>query len=309
MRNSFVKQVMIDMKKDKNIFFLTGDLGFNALEPIRDSFPDRFINIGVAEANMIGVASGLALTGKKVIVYSIASFISLRCFEQIRTDVCYHNLDVKIFGAGGGYNYASHGITHHTVEDLAIMRALPNMKVMAPAYAWEAEGATKSALDCSGPTYMRLGKSPPTHYQKNTWKFKMGRGFEIKKGDNIVLICTGNVLDMTLDTAYEIEKKIKLTVSVISMPSIKPFDKKLILSKAKNTKGLFTIEEHSIYGGLGGAISEFFMETKIKPKVFKRFGIPDKFLKDVGNRDYLLKKAGLEKTLISKEIIKLLRQN
>ncbi len=134
MRNDFVKQLHKEMEKNPDIIFITGDLGFNALEPLQKAFPDRFINAGIAEANMIGVASGLALTGKKVIVYSIASFATMRCYEQIRTDVCYHNLDVKIVGTGGGFNYATHGVTHHTIEDTAIMNVLPNMTVLHPTY-------------------------------------------------------------------------------------------------------------------------------------------------------------------------------
>lgn len=309
MRNSFVKQVLIEMKKDKNIFFLTGDLGFNALEPIRDSFPDRFINVGIAEANMIGVASGLAMTGKKVIVYSIASFISLRCFEQIRTDVCYHNLDVKIFGAGGGYNYASHGVTHHTVEDLAIMRALPEMTVMNPAYVWEAEGATRTAIQSKGPTYMRLGKSPAEHFEQKKWKFEVGKGYEVKKGEDIILISTGNILEIVYGAGQIIEQKTGKTVSVISMPTIKPIDKKLILSKAKNAQSIFTFEEHSKIGGLGGSVSEFLIESGLQPKIFKRFGLPDNFIKSVGNRPFLLKKVGLDKNSISKTIISLLKKH
>ncbi len=309
MRNSFVKQTLLEMKRDKNIFFLTGDLGFNALEPIRDAFPDRFINAGIAEANMVGVASGLALMGKTVIVYSIASFLTLRCFEQIRTDVCYHNLNVKFFGAGGGYNYPSHGVTHHTVEDLAIMRSLPNMKVMNPAYAWEAEGATREALRVKGPTYMRLGKSPTEHYEKSRWKFEIGKGFEIKKGVDIVLISTGNILDVIVDSSKAIEKILGKTVSVISMPSIKPFNKKLILSKVKNAQAVFTFEEHSTIGGLGGTISEFLMESKIRPKIFKIFGLPDRFVKDVGGRNFMLGKVGLDVKSITKNVTLIYRKN
>ena len=303
MRNSFVKQTMLEMKKDKNIFFLTGDLGFNALEPIRDAFPERFINVGIAEANMIGVASGLALTGKKVIVYSIASFVSLRCLEQIRTDVCYHNLDVKIFGAGGGYNYASHGVTHHTVEDLAIMRALPGMTVLNPAYVWEAEGATKTAITIKGPTYMRLGKSPVEHFEKPNWEFEIGKGYEIKKGNEIILISTGNILEIINEAGKRIERKTGKTVSVISMPSLKPIDKKLILSKSKNAEAIFTFEEHGKIGGLGGAVAELLMESGQTPKVFKIFGLPDYFVKNVGERPFLLKKVGLDVESIVKNVV------
>src|SRR3990167_8527425 len=160
MRRDFVTQVLIEMERDPSIVFLTGDLGFNALEKIKERFPDRFLNVGIAEQHMVGMASGLALEGKKVIVYSIASFATMRPYEQIRDDVCYHNLDVKIVGTGGGYNYATHGTTHHTIEDFAIMRVLPHMRVLAPAYSWEAREATKTMMRAKGPFYMRLGKGP-----------------------------------------------------------------------------------------------------------------------------------------------------
>ena len=151
------------MEQNPNIVFLTADLGFNALEGIKDKFPERFINVGIAEQHLIGMAAGLALEGKKVIAYSIASFSSMRPYEQIRTDVCYHNLDVKIIGAGGGVNYASHGITHHTLEDLAIMSVLPNMKILSPAYSWEATEATKADADTT---------TKPT--RKGWWQKKLG---------------------------------------------------------------------------------------------------------------------------------------
>ncbi|MBI2482134.1 MAG: hypothetical protein HYV76_01030 [Candidatus Vogelbacteria bacterium] len=302
MRHDFVKQVLVEMKKNPNIFFLTADLGFNALESIRDKFPDRFINVGVAEANMIGVATGLALNGKTVITYSIASFLTLRCFEQIRTDVCYHNLNVKLFGAGGGYNYATHGVTHHTVEDIAIMRALPNMQVMCPAYSWEAAGATKAALTTPGPTYMRLSKNPGTDFSQSKWQFKIGQGYEIKPGQDIVMISTGNILDLAIATAEKVESVLKKKVSVISMPSVKPLDHKLILTKTKKARAIFTIEEHSLIGGLGGAVAELLLSSLIRPKLFKSFGLPDHFIKNVGNRDYLLDQAGLSANNLSKQI-------
>jgi transketolase len=308
MRHSFTKEVVSQMEKDKDIFFLTGDLGFNALEPIRDAYPDRFINVGVAEQNMIGVAAGLALTGKKVIAYTIASFLSLRGYEQIRNDVCYHNLDVKLFGPGGGFNYATHGITHHTIEDISIMRTLPNMKVFCPAYAWEAAGATKAALDCAGPTFMRLGLSPKEDYSGKNWKFVIGKGYEIKKGKDIILISTGNLLDVALSTAELIEAKTKFKVSVISMPTVKPLDSSIIKRKAGVTKGVFTIEEHSIIGGLGSAVGEILMQMDKAPKVFKSFGIPDEFIKDVGNRNHLLKVVGLDASSMSRKIISLLEK-
>ena len=302
MRRDFIAQVQIEMEQNKDIMFLTGDLGFNALEPIKEKFPKRFINVGIAESHMVGMAAGLALEGKKVIAYSIASFATMRPYEQIRTGVCYDNLDVKIVGTGGGFNYPSHGVTHHTVEDIAIMNVLPNMTVYSPAYSWEAREAAKAMLNSSGPAYIRLGKSPETDYSKPSFRFQSGKGHVIKNGADIVLISTGNVLDVAMQTAFLLEEKSGLSVCVISMPSIKPFDKKLLLNKAKTAKAIFTIEEHSTIGGLGSIVSNILLHEGVAPVKFHAFGFPDTFATLVGDRDYLLRSVGIAPDLIAKKI-------
>lgn len=307
MRRDFVTQVLLEMGRDSSIVFLTGDLGFNALEKIRERFPDRFLNVGIAEQHLVGMASGLALEGKKVIVYSIASFATMRPYEQIRNDVCYQNLDVKIVGTGGGYNYASHGVTHHTVEDVAIMNVLPHMQVLCPGYSWEAREATKAMLRHAGPVYIRFGKSPGIAYEKRHFNFALGKGFVVREGRDIVLVSTGNVLDVAQATAELIERKHKLSVCVLSMPSIKPFDEKLLLAHARNAKGIFTIEEHSTTGGLGAIVSVALFAHGIDGRKFRAFGFaPESFLKDVGDRNYLLKKAGLEPKALVRGILRTL---
>jgi len=299
--------MLVEMERDRSIIFLTADLGFNALEPIRENFPDRFLNIGIAEATMVGVAAGLALEGKKVIAYSIASFASMRPFEQIRTDVCYHNLDVKIVGTGGGFNYAHHGVTHHTVEDVAIMRALPNMTVITPAYSWEALEATKAMMKQKGPAYLRLGKNPPLDYSKKEFSFKVGRGFVIKEGTDILLISTGNVLDCALETAHRLEEEKIGNVAVVSMPSVKPFDEEMVLDRAKTARVICTIEEHSVIGGLGSAVASLLVASSNPKKSFHAFGFPDRFIKSVGDRNYLLREAGLHPEAMVEKIKTLLK--
>jgi len=293
------------MERNKNIIFLTGDLGYNALEPIQKTFPERFINVGIAEGNMLGLAAGLALSGKKVIAYSIASFLTMRPYEQIRSDICYDNLDVKLFGPGGGFNYPTHGHTHHTIEDVAIMNVLPNMKVVCPAYSWEAREATRTLIRHSGPTYMRLSKSPGVNYEKAGWKFELGKSYHIRNGKDVVLISTGNILDVVMATANLIEKKSGKKVGVISMPSLKPIDDKLIKHLAKTCSLICTLEEHSIIGGLGSIVSNILSQSQCASRL-KVFGIPDRFIKDVGSRDYLLAKIGLEPKTLSAKIIRLL---
>ena len=307
MRNDFAKQVLVEMDRDQSIYFLTADLGYNALEAVEHAFPKRFINVGISEQHMIGMATGLALEGKKVIAYSIASFATMRPYEMIRDDVCYHNLDVKIIGVGGGYNYATHGVTHHTIEDLAIMRVLPHMKVLAPGYSWEAREATKALMRDKGPAYIRLGKSPGTLYEKKDFKFKIGKGYVIKEGTDIVLISTGNVLDLAMSTSSLLEKQ-GLHVGVISMPTIKPLDTGLITRLAKKANAVFTIEEHSAVGGLGSAVKEALWDASI-PVRFHAFGLPaDIFNKAVGDRDHLLKKVGIDGPQIAKKIMRTIKK-
>jgi transketolase len=308
MRRDFVKQMLIEMEQNPNIIFLTGDLGFNALEPIKEKFPDRFVNVGIAEQHMVGMAAGLALEGKKVIVYSIASFSSLRPYEQIRTDVCYHDLDVKIIGVGGGVNYATHGITHHTIEDIAIMNVLPNMKVFAPGYSWEATEVTKALMNTPGPAYVRLGLSPGVDYSKPHFKFVQGKGYVVREGKDILLISTGNILNIVIEKAQLLEKALGKSVCVISMPSLKPLDEELILKHAKDAEGIFTIEEHSVIGGLGSLVGVLLWKHGIPKKKFHSFGFPDQFVKDVGDRNYLLGVVGIEANALAKKVVEIMKK-
>ena len=305
MRRDFVEQVLIEMRQNPSIVFLTADLGFNALEKIKEAFPERFLNVGIAEQHMVGMAAGLALEGKKVIAYSIASFATMRPYEQIRDDVCYHNLDVKIVGTGGGYNYATHGVTHHTVEDVAIMNVLPHMKVLVPGYGWEAREATKAVLRDTGPAYLRLGKSPGAAFEKEGFAFSFGKGFVVREGSDVVLVSTGNLLDVVMDTAALLAKKHKLSVCVLSMPSIKPFDADLLVKHARDAKGIFTIEEHSTTGGLGAIAAASLFAQGIDGRKFRSFGFPpESFSKEVGDRDYLLAHVGLTPVQLVRSIMR-----
>jgi transketolase len=303
MRNDFLKQVMIEMERRPDLFFLTGDLGFHVLEPLQEKFGERFINAGVAEQNMMGLAAGLAMTGKQVIAYSIATFATMRCFEQIRDDLCYHNLNVKIVGIGGGFNYGYLGITHHAVEDIAIMRALPNMKVVCPAYGWEAAEATRALLADSGPVYLRLGRNLGIDFYRPAFSFALGKGFVIKEGHDIILISTSNILAVAAVAAKILEEKLSKSVAVISMPTVKPLDRQLILAIAESAEAIFTIEEHNIIGGLGSAVSEVLAASALPKKIFHAFGIPDKFIEAVGKREYLCSLAGLDADQISQAIL------
>ena len=182
MRTAFIKTLTELAKKDKSIYLLTGDLGFSVFEEFKKKFPDRFINCGVAEQNMMGVAAGLAMNRKKVVVYSIIPFVTMRCFEQVRNDVCLQNLDVKIVGVGGGMSYGQQGLTHHAIDDIAVMRSLLNIRIIVPADPIETELAVKSMLKINGPVYLRLEKSEEENIHSKPFNYKIGEIYEIKKG-------------------------------------------------------------------------------------------------------------------------------
>ncbi|MDP2684401.1 MAG: transketolase C-terminal domain-containing protein [bacterium] len=302
MRNTFVKQLIERARSDKDLYLLTADLGYKAFENFRDEFPDRFINAGVAEANMIGVAAGLALTGKKVCVYSIIPFLTLRCLEQIRNNICHHNLNVNIVGIGGGFNYGNQGCSHHTIEDVAVMRALPNMTVLCPGDRVEADLAVRAMFDHDGPTYIRLGiAGKKTVYDKKP-EFVLGRGLLVRDGIDLTLISTGNIIDTVLDVADILEQN-GLRPRIISMPCLKPIDKRIILRSALETGKIYTIEENSEIGGLGSTVSDLLVQTSVGVK-FKKFALADKCHIDIGSHQYLKEKKGLGAEYIAGEILK-----
>lgn len=307
MRNTFVKTLTKLASRNKNIYLMTGDLGFSALEPFIQQCPKQFINIGVAEQDLMGASAGMALSGKIVYAYSIVTFVSMRALEQIRNDVCYQNLPVRIIGVGGGFSYGSQGSTHHGIEDIAIMRALPNMTVVWPSDPKEVVGIVKFSEKYKGPMYIRLGKAGEPIIKKNNFRFELGGGYLIRGGSDCVIFSAGPILINALKAADLLKEK-KISCRVISMPSIKPIDKSIILKAARETKAIISLEEHNIIGGLGSAISEALAESGFFKKIrFKRLGIPDEFPNVVGSQDYLRDLYGLSPKKIANKIIGLLR--
>ena len=249
MRTAFIETLLELAEQDDRIWLLTGDLGFSVLEPFAKCFSDRFVNMGVAEQNMTGVAAGLALEGKIVFTYSIANFPVMRCLEQIRNDVCYHNLNIKIVAVGGGLAYGSAGYTHHAIEDLAVMRAMPNMTVIAPGDPVEAGLATRAIKELDGPGYLRLGKARETYVYKTPPLFKIGEAITVREGNDITLISTGGILSEVLSAAEQLAPKFQ--ARVLSMPTVEPLDQDAVRKAAAETKLIVTVEEHSKIGGLG----------------------------------------------------------
>jgi transketolase len=292
LRAAFISGLIEKAKEDENIFLLAADVGYRLVEPFAHQFPKRFINVGIAEQNMIGIAVGLALSDKTVFTYSIANFPTMRCLEQIRNDVCYHNANVKIVSSGGGLIYGSLGSTHHVTEDLAIMRALPNMTVVAPGDPREAALATREIAHSRSPCYFRLGRTGDPEVHRVEPAFKIGKAIKIRDGGDITLIACGGILYNVVQAAERLAEQ-GIESSVLSMHTVKPLDKAAVLSAAKETGAIITFEEHSIIGGLGSAVAEVLSEAENQTLLFMRMGIPDEFSSRVGHRDYLLEDYSL----------------
>ena len=259
MRLAFIETLCELAEQDKNIWLLTGDLGYTVLERFAERFPDRYINMGVAEQNMMGVAAGLALCGKVVFTYSIANFSTMRCLEQIRNDVCYHNLNVKIVAVGGGLAYGAAGYTHHAVEDFAVMRAMPNMTVVAPGDPVEVRLATRAIVDWPGPCYLRLGKGGESVVHQSLPNFQVGKATLVREGTDITVISTGAMLQTGVESADRLAEQ-GILARVLSMHTLYPLDKAAILQALRDTGKIITVEEHSL-GGLGSAVAEVLAEA------------------------------------------------
>jgi transketolase len=255
MRTAFIDTLSALAETDDRIWLLCADLGYSVLEGFAQKFPDRYVNVGVAEQNMAGIAAGLAMSGKIVFLYSIANFPTLRCLEQIRNDICYHNCNVNIVAIGGGLTYASLGYSHHGVEDIAILKSLPNMTVIAPGDPIETKLAVTAMVNHPSPCYLRLGKAGEPIVHQEIPDFVLGKAITLRKGSDIALISTGGMLDTTVKVADELAR-IGYHAQVISMPTVKPLDETAILEAIHNNSGrIVTLEEHGM-GGLGSSVAE-----------------------------------------------------
>jgi transketolase len=292
MRTAFFRALTEAAERDQRINLIVGDLGFGVVESFAKRFPKRFLNAGVAEQNMTGVAAGMALSGKIVFTYSIANFPILRCLEQVRNDICYHNANVKIVAVGGGLAYGSLGATHHATEDLAILRSLPRMAVIAPGDPVEAEEATRALVAHNGPCYLRLGRAGEAKVHRGEIDFQLGRAIQLRDGKDFTLISTGGLLETAVQVAEMLDRA-GLYGCVLSMHTVKPLDENAVLAAARETNAVFTLEEHSVVGGLGGAVAEFLAESCEKPVAFKKFGLPSAFCSVAGTQEYLRALHGL----------------
>ena len=291
MRNAFADELTQLTPHDQRIVLLSGDIGNKLFDKFKDVSGSRFYNCGIAEGNMMSVAAGMALSGLRPFVYTITPFTTTRCFEQIRVDVCYHKAPVVIVGTGSGLSYAKLGPTHHSLEDMAIMRTLPGMRVLAPCDATELRLAMRAVLEDNGPAYIRIGKKGEANIHATLPKFKIGEAIIVRPGDDVALLCAGNMMSETLQAA-DILRENGISAEVVSFHTVKPIDEIYLQSAAARFKLLITVEEHSRIGGFGSAVSEWrsFTNCDIQQIIL---GTDDEFMHEVGSQSYARKKYGL----------------
>ncbi len=304
MRTAFIEQLCALAEQDERIWLTCGDLGYSVLEAFADRFPARYLNVGVAEQNMTGVAAGLALAGKTVFTYSIANFPIMRCLEQIRNDVCYHNLNVKIVAVGGGLAYGSHGYTHHAVEDMAIMSALPNLIVAAPADPVEARAITTILVQHPGPAYLRLGKAGEPVLHADGVKVEFGKAICVCDGGDLTILSIGGMLGTVLKAGEDLRRQ-GIHPRILSMPFLTPLDSESVLRAASETGVILTVEEHG-YGGLGTAVAEVLASSGVTT-AFLPLRLARTPIKIAGSQEQLRSAQGLSTEGIVQTAISLCR--
>ena len=301
MRDTFVRTLIELAKEDKNIEIVTGDLGFGVLKPFWEALPDQFINAGIAEQNMTSAAAGMALEGKNVFTYSIGNFPTLRCLEQIRNDCAYHHANVKIVCVGGGFVYGSLGMSHHAMEDIAVMRALPDVVVMCPGDLVEAEAATKAIAKHQGTCYLRLGRGGEKRIHTELPDFEIGKAIPVQTGERIAIFSTGAIFEEVEETC-DLLKEAGIHPTVYTFPTVKPIDTEVIHEIASTHEMIVTCEEHNLSGGFGSAVAEVLAEMPSHARLL-RIGMNDQYSTLVGNQKYLRDQYGMSGKKIFEKII------
>jgi len=290
-RNAFAEEMTNLAAIDKRVVVLSGDIGNKLFDKLKVVDENRFYNCGIAEANMMGVAAGMAMSGLRPFVYTITPFTTTRCFEQIRIDVCYHHAPVVIVGTGSGLSYSDLGPTHHSLEDIAILRTLPGMRVLAPCDSSELRQALHHVLKDNSPTYIRIGKKGEADIHLSLPDFRLGKVLVIRPGIDIALLCAGNMMSETLKTADQLAN-VGVSAEVVSFHTVKPLDTEYLSQATRRFKMIVTVEEHSRIGGFGSAVAEWRM-THSDHVAQLSFGTDDVFMHEVGTQAYARKKFGL----------------
>lgn len=300
MREAFVRALSELAAEDERVMLVNGDLGFGVLTDFIERFPSQYVNVGVAEQNMTAVACGMALTGARAYTYSIGNFPTLRCLEQLRNDVCYHHADVTVVSIGGGFSYGQLGVSHFATEDLAVMRSLPGMTLVAPSDPWQAYELTRQLHARGGPAYLRIDKGSAG---VPAAEVELGRVRQVRAGDDAVMFATGAILSEALAAAEAVTTD-GIRLRVIDVHTIEPLDVEGICTAARECGHVFTLEEHVVAGGLGSAVAEACTEAGVSLKSFRRIGLGNSFPDVVGDQAFLRVRHGLDSASVAAAVRK-----
>jgi len=301
MRNAFAEEITALAATDPGVVLLSGDIGNRLFDRFKETAPERFFNCGVAEANMMSVAAGMALSGLRPVVYTITPFVTTRCLEQIRVDVCYHKAPVTIVGVGSGLGYASLGPTHQSMEDIAFLRPLPNISIVCPGDPWEARAALRAALQVDAAVYIRLGKKgePPIHAASPV--FQLGRSIRMAQGRDLCILSTGLMTRYAMEAAERL-RLTSLSAAVVHIHTIKPLDEALLAEIFAAYPLVATLEEHGLFGGMGSAVAEWASDQGKPGARLIRFATADHYLHEAGGRSHVLRHHGMQPDQISNRL-------
>lgn len=307
MRNAFAREITRLAQTHPELVLLSGDTGNRLFDDYKSAYPQRFLNCGIAEANMISLAAGMAMSGLKPVTYAIAPFTTYRCLEQIRVDLCYYNLPVVIVAVGAGLSYAALGPTHHSCEDLAVLRAMPNLTLLCPADPLETELALAAAVQQKGPVYLRLGKKGEPAVHAAPFDFQIGAAQRLKAGKRVAILSTGTASHLALQAAESLSQHHLIDAEVVHFATVKPLDTACLEALNAEFELLVSLEEHSTIGGLGSALAEW-LSSRAKHAPLLRLGTPDRFFSETGNRSYLLNQWELSPEAIALNIFQALQR-
>ncbi len=301
MRHAFVRALIECARSDARVFLITADLGYSVLEPFAEEFPSRFLNVGIQEQNAVSLAAGMALAGRVPYVYSIVPFVTMRCFEQVRVDVAYARARVRLVGVGAGFGYGPAGATHHSIEDIAVMRTLPGMTVACPGDAHETVALVRASVDLAGPMYLRLGKGGEPLVHPREPALQIGRCLVVERGRDAWLLTTSNSLATGVEAGVVLRER-GIDLAVVSFPTVKPLDGAFLEEVFASGLPVFTLEEHGLIGGFGAAIAEALADSNHRVR-FTRFGVPDEYTHVVGSQERLRREYGLDAASVARRIV------
>lgn len=302
MRNVFAREITQLAARDGRIVLLSGDIGNRLFDDFKSKFPDRFLNCGIAEANMVSMAAGMAMAGLRPIAYTIAPFITTRCLEQIRVDVCYHDVPVILVGVGAGLSYATLGPTHHSCEDIAFLRSLPNMSVLCPGDPMEAGLALRAAVERGKPAYIRMGKKGEPAVHRQPPELQIGKVIPLRRGTDVCLAATGTILPDVV-AAADLIAAAGVSVELVSVPTVKPLDTEYLTAAFSRFPLVATIEEHSLLGGFGGAVAEWLADQPTRGARLLRLGTSDEFLHLSGELEFAREHFGIDRATIAARVL------